>query len=83
LRERREREARIARPLLWGERIVGLCAVLAGLLFCVLASNTSHWLAAAAGALALAVALAAASLWASPGAAWPGDGARKRGRRAV
>jgi hypothetical protein len=80
LRERREREERVNRPLVWGERIAGVSAVLAALVVSVVASHTSPWLAAACGGMAFAAALAAASLWAGSTPLGPGGASRHRSR---
>lgn len=80
LRERREREERVNRPLVWGERIAGVSAVLAALVVSVASSRTSLWLSAACGGMALAAALAAASLWAGSTLWGP---SRHRGRGAA
>lgn len=83
LRERREREERLNRPLVWGERVAGLSAVLTALVVSVAASHTSPWLSAACGGMALAAALAAASLWAGSTPWGPAGTSRNRDRDAA
>jgi hypothetical protein len=75
LRERRELEKDLARPLVWGERIAAILAVVGAIAISLFLGDKAAWVGLAGAVLALIAASAVAVSW------WAGDRSTRANHR--